>query len=202
MIEKFISQVKSRGLARTNRYEVSIPFPEFGTWGISREASTLTNLLCDSVSLPGVNIATVPHRFYGESREMPYEKGFDPITMTYYVDSGMQVKTAFDRWCAMIIDPLNRTVGYYDDYTRDIDIIVENVDGSTPMTVTLREAFPKTVGSIQMDSGSRDIMKLSVTWQYKYWISTNTPIRAVPVQSQDRQTIFTGTGYDPSYYDV
>jgi hypothetical protein len=76
----------------------------------------------------------------------------------------------------MIIDPNTRTIGYYKDYTRDINIHIETVDGERAMTVTLFEAYPKTVGSIQMDASARDIIRLNVTWQYKYWTSYNTGV--------------------------
>jgi hypothetical protein len=206
MIDKFISQIKTRGLARTNRYRVDIPFPMGGMWGVDRDSAEVTTLLCDSVQIPGVNIATIPSRFYGEVREMPYEKAFDAVTMTFFVDSNMQVKTAFDRWMASIVDPLNRTIGYYSDYTRDLEVHVENVDGSTPMTIKLFEAYPKTVGSVQLDSASRDVMKLSVTWQYRYWLSNSNfgtalarppkPLQAA--SAQDPAGISTGTAYDPT----
>jgi hypothetical protein len=195
MISNFITEVKRRGLARTNRYTVHIPFPISGQWAVGRDTAEITNLLCDSVSLPGINIATTPQRFYGEIRELPYEKAFDPVTMTFYVDSQMDVKTAFDKWMALIIDPFNRTIGYYEDYVRDIEIRVENIDGSQPIMIKLFEAYPKTVGSIQLDSGNKDVMKLSVTWQYKYWISTQLGSPAIPTRTQDGQSVITGGGY-------
>lgn len=195
MISNFITEVKNRGLARSNRYTVHIPFPISGEWAIDRDTAQVTSLLCDSVSLPGINVATTPQRFYGEVRELPYEKAFDPVTMTFYVDSKMQVKTAFDRWMAIIVHPTNRTIGYYEDYVRDIEIRVENVDGSQPMMVKLFEAYPKTVGTIQLDAGNKEVMKLSVTWQYKYWYSTQIDTSSIPMRIQDGQSNITGGGY-------
>ena len=39
-------------------------------------------------------------------------------------------------------------------------------------SVALYECYPKTIGSIQMDQASKDVMKLSVGMQYKYWSVT------------------------------
>lgn len=173
MIQDFIAEVRTRGLARTNRYEVNIPFPSNNEWNTTSENAQLTNLFCESVQVPGLNISTQPTRIYGEAREMPYERTFEPIQMMFYVDAAMQVKTAFDRWLAMIIHPQTRTIGYYNDYVRDITINILTVDDETPMTIKLFEAYPKMVGSVQMSHESKDVFKLPVTFQYKYWQSMN-----------------------------
>ena len=172
MIDKFIAEVRTRGLARTNRYEVQIPFPG-GAWGTDIEVGQLTSLLCESVSIPGLNIATQPHLTYGESREMPYNRNFEPVQMTFYVDAGMQVKTAFDRWLATIIHPQTRTVNYYENYAKDILIHVITVDEQRAMSIKLFEAYPKTISAIQMSQESKDIMKLQVTFQFKNWLTEN-----------------------------
>ena len=197
-IATFISEVRTRGLARTNRYQLEIPFPSNT---VDRDSSYITNLLCESVQIPGLNIATTPVRVFGEAREMPYEKTYEPITTTFYVDSTMKVKTAFDNWTSLIINPQTRTLGYYKDYIRDITIHVNTVDDMKAMTIVVSEAYPKTVSAIQLDSNAKEIMKLSVTWQYKYWTSTNnnvTPAQSIPPTyyrgDADVQGILTGRG--------
>lgn len=196
MIEKFISEVRTRGLARTNRYEVVIPFPN-----TDRDGSRLASLFCETASLPGYNIATTPARVYGESREMPYERVFDPITLTFYVDSGMLVKEAFERWMSLVIDPDSRAIQYYDTYVRPITIYVDNVDDTSPYALTLHECYPKTMQSIQLQADGKEVMKLSVTIQYHYWtsetmlIEPTTPSLAPMTSIEDPYFIDTGTGF-------
>lgn len=206
MLDTFISTIKRTGLARTNRYTISIPFPIFGEkgvgqYGIQGSSGQTINLLCDSVQIPGMNISTDPARIFGEDREMPYERTYEPFTTTFYVDSNLQVKTAFDNWMSMIIDPKTRTIGYYRDYVKDIKIHVENVDDSRPLTITVFEAYPKSVMGIQMSYSLNNVMSLSVTWQYRYWKSENlTSVQAPskrPIYFQaesDPQGIFTKNG--------
>ncbi len=222
MISNFISQVKTRGLARINRYEVLVPFP---TAAASQPTIEVANLFCDSVTLPGVNISTNPSRIFGEARELPYEKIFDPVTFTFYVDSDMSIRHAFDRWMALIIDPVNRTVGYYKDYTRDIAIYVKTVENSSPYKIMLYEAYPKNISSVTLDTNGREVMKMTVTMQYKYWYSyamdaraTGTPGNTVGSQStansrsvasvvagfmgEDQPQVTTGASIpDEVYYD-
>lgn len=206
MITQFISQVKTRGLARTNRYDVVIPFPVSTTTSF-RGAAEVATLFCDQATLPGINISTTPHRIFGEVREMPYEKIYDPVTFSFYVDAELKIRTAFDKWMALIVDPFTRTLGYYNEYVRDIDIYVRNVDDSVPYKITLFEAYPKTVNSITLDAGGKEVMKMTVTMQYKYWYSYNIPISQASMSSslrtvagstapaQDPRNTVTGSGY-------
>jgi len=207
-IQKFTSQVKSLGLARTNRYEAVIPFP---TTAANRDVVEVANLFCDTISLPGINIATTTQRFYGETREMPYERDFEPVTLSFYVDSSMKIRTAFDRWMNMIVDPETRAIGYYNDYVRDMDIYVKTVSDESPFRIRLYEVFPKTIQTIQLDTSSRDIMKLQVTLQYKYWKSFNMNVQGAmnsgslqsfPRSSYDPLSFITGTGTPYGVFDV
>lgn len=197
MIQDFISQVKTKGLARTNRYEVVIAFPN----AVDQDTRSIANLFCDAVTLPGANIATQPMRIFGESREMPYEKSYDPVTMSFYVDSDMRIKKAFESWMGLIHNTNTRTLGYYENYIRPVEIYVNSVDGSTPYMLTLYEAYPKTLNSIQLDTAGREIMKMTVTMQYKYWRSKTVDIlnaqEDIPSIDGDRLNISTNTG-DPS----
>lgn len=210
----FTSEVKTRGLARTNKYEVVIPFPDPTT------NTRLISLFCDSTSLPGITVATTPHRFYGEVREMPYERMFEPVTMTFYVDAAMTVKAAFDKWNFSIVDQQTRSVNYYENYVKPI-YIYSHTDGykptlgrgstvgevgpnagqvveESPCVITLHEAYPKVVGPIQLDAANKDIMKVSVTFQYRYWTSTQVGLPQNNNPEQDPFDVITGTGFNNS----
>lgn len=214
MITKFISEIKSRGLARTNSFEVTMSMP-----GSSSSGDRLISLFCDATNLPGLNIATTPSRSYGEERQLPYEPTYDPVTLSFYVDADMEVKMAFERWMGSIVNPNTREIMYYNDFVREVKIKMINRDYesilqseqlsdrvfeevASPYEVTLYEAYPKSIGSIQLDSNSRDVMKINVTMQYKYWRSSGSPRLSVNQASfgsnspmQDSAGINTGQGY-------
>lgn len=182
MIKNFITEVKNRGLARSNRFRVFIPFP-----GVHEQTQKLTQLFCDNITLPGMNIATTPHRISGEAREYPYERTFDNLQMSFYVDTDFDVRAAFERWIHSIVDQQTRSIAYYKTYVKDIKIFVDTIetaegagmvprDGGvsvpSPYVIDVFEAYPKSVQSMQLDAGSRDVMKLNVIMQYKYWKSS------------------------------
>jgi hypothetical protein len=229
-INKFISAVKAKGLARTNRYQVEFMVP-----GGNSDDTQLALLFCESTSLPGINIATQAHRVFGENRELPYERMYDPITLSFYVDADLKVKKLFDMWMSKIVNPTRRTFSYYNDYVTDMTIksvamggkltetseavavsawtengidqfqpIIHkkavNEEDVTPYVVTLHECYPKTISSIQLDAAGRDIMKLSVTFQYKWWDTADMKLvnnKSVPLPAtgqSDPQGVTTGTG--------
>lgn len=168
MIKDFIAQVKKDGIARNNRYSVIFTPPS------SVNPSALKNVLlfCDQIQLPGVNYSTVQNRTFGEFRETPYEKLFDAVNMSFYVDTNLKVKYMFDEWINSIQNPDTRLFKYYNEYTTNMSIEVLDLQDKTRYEVALYECYPKNIGSIQMDNSSKDVMKIQVTMQYKYWKST------------------------------
>ena len=168
-LNDFIGQVKGEGLMHTNRFAISMNLP--GTIGSVDKQKVL--LFCDSVTLPGVTISTTPAFTYGEAREMPYEKLFSPATFTFFVDNSMQVKKVFDKWQGLVIDPTTRHTNYYRNYITDIQIDIFDVYSNARYRVTLHEAYCKDIAQVQMDYANKDLMKLPVTIQYKYWTATD-----------------------------
>jgi hypothetical protein len=195
----FINQVKSKGLARSNRYEVVVPFPNaVRIAGVQQ----LANLFCEHVDLPGLSVASTPLRTFGETREVPYEKIYDNINLSFYVDADMNIKDAFEKWINIIFDPQSRTFGYYREYVRDIDVYVVSIQNNQPSyKVTLFEAYPKTLSPISLDTGNSDVMKMNVTIQYKYALSYGfresqySPSLLTSAPFQDRPNVTTGRGF-------
>ena len=172
LINDFIAQIKQGGLARSNRYIVDFRPPVSGDDDTKRKLV----LFCDQVQIPGQNYSTVQNRTFGEFREVPYERIYDNITLSFYVDTDMNVKKIFDKWMDKISDPTTRTYGYYKDYTVDMTIEVQDLTDQTRYRVNLFECYPKTVSTIQLDYNSKDVMKLQVAMQYKYWTSDATAV--------------------------
>lgn len=208
-LNSFISEVKTKGLARTNRYEVYLP----AALGGSTDLQT-ARVFCDAIQIPGLNIATTQQRIYGEQRELPYERMVDPLNMSFYVDSEMRVKKMFDMWINSVINPLTKVTNYYNNYVHDITINVLPVDENSPSySVTLREAYPKSVSPIQMDAASREVMKVNVTLMYKYFVvegldvgsatsAVQNTMAAITIGRQDPESILTSAGYGPTALDM
>jgi len=167
-VKNFISEIKSQGLARTNRFAVLFTPPA----NVNPANLRKTLLFCDQAVLPGVNFSTIQNRSYGEVREVPYEKLFDTAQLTFHVDKEMQVKSMFDAWIGSIQNPITRTFEYYNNYVTNMQIEVQDLQEKTRYEMTLYECYPKTISAISLDNAAKDTMKLTVTFQYKYWTSS------------------------------
>jgi hypothetical protein len=172
MLQEFIASIKGAGLARNNRYIVNMRIP--AKTHIATSSLRTTMLYCEQVQLPGVNYSTTQNRTFGEFRETPYEKLYDICNMSFYVDTDMYIKFLFDRWMQTIQDPDNRCFNYYNEYTTDMEIQVQNLEDKVKYKVKLFECYPKSVSSVQMDYSNKDVMKLSVAMQYKYFTTSLT----------------------------
>ena len=177
-ISDFVTQIGKSGLARSNRYSVEMVLPA-STYGDNDYRKML--LLCESIQLPGLNLNTTQIRTFGEIREMPYEFNFDPVQFNFYVDGDMVIKGIFDQWIQSVQKGNTRNFNYYKNYIADtIKIKVEDLKDDVKYIVTLYECYPKTVGAVQMGYDQKDIMKLNVTMQYKFWrsqvISRSEPV--------------------------
>ena len=176
-LNDFIATTKL-GLARTNRYLVNISVPNCIDKETSAQGVNLKtiHMFCDQLQLPGLTVNTTPIKTFGELREMPYEFNFDPIQMNFFIDRNMVVKTFFDRWIQGIQNGESRTFRYYSEYiSPQITIDVQDVNDGIRYQVILFEAFPKNISAVQMGYDQKDIMKISVTMNYKYWRSDNFP---------------------------
>lgn len=159
-LQDFIAKVKTTGYMIPSRYSVIFPNAAHGE---------LLAMYCDQFQLPGLNINTSPSLTYGETREMPYTRLYDNINMSFYVDHDMKVKKYFDEWMASIQNPMDRTFSYYNSYIHDVQIDVEDLENNVKYSMILHECYPKTIGAIQLDYAAKDLMKISVTFAYKYW---------------------------------
>jgi hypothetical protein len=166
-LNDFISQVK-QGMAKPNHFLVQLNLPPALT-NIQSVNMDKVILFCDQAQLPGISFGTNQVRSYGEFREVPYEKLYEGVNLSFYVDANMTVKLLFDEWIALIQNPVTRDFNFPQRYITDsISIIVENSQGESVYKCTLHECYPKAVAPIQLDYSAKDVMKMNVAMTYKY----------------------------------
>jgi hypothetical protein len=170
-LDQFISTVKN-GMQLAYNFDVQFTGPA------AAEARDLS-LLCEEVTVPGMSLATNPVFTYGEPREVVYNRVFEPANFTFLVDINSTALTFFRSWIDKIIDPNTKLVSYYNDYIGTVAIKhldngrLRSAGDNTPKTevyeVVLQEAFPKSIQSYTLSNNTKDILRFSVTMNYKYW---------------------------------
>ena len=208
MLNEFISKVKSTGLAKTNRYRVTIATPALMTGFMN--SGRLITLFCESTSLPGQVISTTEQRIMGETREFPYSKFYDNITLSFYIDNNFEVKGFFDNWLNSVSNTQNKITSYYKDYiapTVLIEVLPMDSEVST-YSITLHEAYPKGISPIQLSADSRDIAKIGVSLNYKYYTTSHvasTKYQTIDITNdatQDLQSLITASGFKETLLEV
>ena len=169
-------RTKIGGFAKGNRYNVT--FAGLPT-GLSTAVNENLQYLCESVSLPTKGIASNAQKVYGPPREIPYGETFTEAALSFILDDRFLVKRFFDKWQEHIINPETGNVANYwtnivgtINITRLLNDATDFSGGSNKYSVELREAYPSAVGEVALGhSQGSEILKLSVTFKYRKWIS-------------------------------
>jgi len=172
-ITEFQTEIRLRGLAKPNRFEILFPTPK----GLSELTSTLrtnklVNLFCESTNLPSKTIGVKQQRIYGPAYQRPFnsEYGGEGITMTFLLDTDMDVKGFFDAWTNIIIDPFQYFVHYPDNYAVPITIFQLDEKDKVTYAITLEDAFPRSVALLDLNQSTQNqVHKLNVTFSYRRW---------------------------------
>ena len=171
-------RTKIGGFAKGNRYNVTIVPPAFLASSTIHTVPEKLQYLCESVSLPTKGIASNAHDIYGPPREIPYRETFTEAALSFILDDAFTVKRFFDDWQKNIIDPETGNVNYWNNFVATIYITrlsndaTSFADATDKYKIELREAYPSAVGEVALGhSQGTDILKLSVTFKYRKWMS-------------------------------
>ena len=136
------------------------------------------SILCESVQLPGRQIATIDYTADKQTIKVPYTVINEDVTMTFILTNDYYVKKMFDTWMSGIIDMNTYRAGYKKDFQTDIVIQQLNQDNVPVYAVRLEGAFPITVNAVNLDSNAENtVQKMSVTLSYENYVPEG------PVQS-------------------
>lgn len=178
-IDAFKTAISS-GLARPNRYSVSISFPlTFNfSWDRIVKAGIMYNngaitTMCESVDFPGIHIATVEDKLWGPIRKIPYTPIYNDINMIFMCDTKMTLRYLFDQWQDIVISR-NKKQYYYDDYVGKMTIVHLNEQNKPTYMINCYEVYPQEVVPQVLSYGEVDTyLKLNVKMVYRYWDFTD-----------------------------
>lgn len=166
-LNQFVSEVKKTGLAKQSKFGCIINMPN--CLSNSSFNYNLMSLFCDTAQIPGLSLQTATTRTYGEIREMPYDRLYENIPLSFYLDRNMRIKNFFDEWMTCIVDPNTRHQNYYDNYTTSVVIVQYDQNEKARYLVYLYEVYPKTISPLNLDYSSNAVHQLQVSLNYKYW---------------------------------
>lgn len=169
-LQKFISEVKNKGLIKQNSFELIITLP-------SKIAGKVTNnlhLKAFSANTPSFNFRTEDEELVeSDSRRKfiyDYDKG--ELNVQFYVDRKYDTVSVFNDWKNLILDQTKskvRAISYYDDYvTNNVQLRILDNKGEVVATYVFDEVFPKSFSEIQYDWNLKSTYAIfTVTFAYK-----------------------------------
>lgn len=161
-LKEFITHIKTIGLPTSSKFSVILPNM------VDSNNTETVQMLCDGIALPGSNIMTRDVRIFGEATEMPYGITYPTIMLSFIEDANNSVRKYWHNWMEMVFNKTTRTLGYYNNYAKPIDFETFDRIGTSIFNMKLQEAYPKSIDTVQMQSGNNSIVKLNVTIIYKW----------------------------------
>jgi hypothetical protein len=175
----------NEGYASPNRYEVNIFGPRGRQLG---GASQLQNpnlgnsqqslnvrdiqLRCESVTLPGINLATAQDtNIYGPTRDIVEGVTYaEEVSMTFAASSDLEERVFFERWQKNAYNPQTWNIGYYNDYVGAVEIYLLDKQDQRRYGVKLWDAFPKNINGTDLSySSQNENIKITVGMSFRYW---------------------------------
>ena len=184
---------KRGGLARTNRFNVIFTPPsqalinidlgaiigslirgDFNKNQLITDPRSLT-LLCESTSLPSRSINTKEFEYTGKFKEKRVQGFTDTdVSFSFLVTNDFYIKRMIDDWMELIVSTETNALGYKADYTCDVVIQQLNTENKIVYGAKLINAFPSSIGAMQLTSAANGESKVEVTMQYDRFVMEDT----------------------------
>lgn len=168
------------GPAKQCRFAVKI-HPVKNNQLLARGYSSLLNdmvLLCESVEFPSRGMDYVEARYYGPNIQMPTNSKYaQQADLVFICRTQSYERQMFDDWMEIINPSQTFDFNYLDQYESEIQIFqfsdYESAKDSKVMEPeyqwTLLRAYPLQVHAQPVTWTDQDILKLAVTFSYRYW---------------------------------
>jgi len=183
-MNRFMSEMRSNGIARTNLFDITIPIPrmlllEQTTDRVEKKLS----LYAETAQLPGVNIQTDNIKTFGVGpmEAMPYSIQTNDLTLTFLGDGKGYVYKFFYQWLhqivrgdsAMTVDTVSKNnlspyeVEFKDQYSVDLTLYSYNEQSQVIFEYKIYDAFPKNLPDISLSwQDQSNYMQFGVTFSY------------------------------------
>ena len=176
-LHDFLSLVKGKGLAAHNNYFVTIDIPR-GLLSKYASYGTTLSLLCAGGDFPGVTMESRDIFWQGATKPVATNVRYSDFFLFFYIEQDMKLKTFFDDWFNLIMNPISGTVGYSDDYSTNIRIYQLDKQYQPAYAIELRNAYPRQSHPLQVAYQGNSFHKLPVVFAYRYWQNINIQYNA------------------------
>lgn len=177
----FLAQVRKKGVAKRNLFNVVLPAPLMMT---GEDKELYLHLFAENLNLPGVNFATSDIRRYGHGpmEKKPFAPIFTDLNINFIADGKGDIHKYFYKWMRNIINfdnprpgttSTNRAglapfeINFKDQYRTDITIYTYNEMDDKIIEMRLYGAYPIAIADTPLNWAENDqFMSIAVTFTY------------------------------------
>lgn len=176
-VQNLTSSLEKSGVAKASHFEVQCTGPS-SLPGMERDIM----YRADTAEIPGRSLATFEHKFgnVGPVTKIPYGQVFTDMTVSFILSEDLREKQYFEIWQELMYNTGAFETGsqtnmstfrpkYYDQYVGSVVIRQYGANGSLKTIITLVDAYPIFISPISTSWGSDEIMKMNVTFAYRYY---------------------------------
>ena len=170
---KFISELKSvkHNFQLNKPFLFEVTLHPFGNPADTSVNTEMFSLLCHNANIPGVSVLTTPMKIYGTTTEIPYEKAFEPLHLSCYVDRDFKMPQLIQRM-SRFNNP-SFSPNFYDEYvipTITLTMFDVSNDATVVAIYTIHNAVLKGYNSMMLDWSARNqIQMLTMSFSYEYY---------------------------------
>lgn len=181
------------GIAKPTKYRLEMSLPKGAVGNMVNIESRAGNIRAverdlnrkDSVSIK-CHTMTIPRRGFSTFEvtqnnikfKMPYGISYEPVTFSFYADANLDTLRYFEIWQASIMNYGDNTINFFDEYTSDVSLFILDDEGNDVYNVKLIQTYPTNLAPIELAySNVNNLLNVSVTFNYRYFISGNSSQR-------------------------
>jgi len=143
--------------------------------GNFKAATEQLTYMCDAAEFPGRGFNVTETRYYGPSQAFPNNTLYNPITLSFICRNDGTERRFFDDWMEEINPTTSFHFSYPDQYYAQVEVFQLSEVGASKTTPEviyawrLHKAWPTFVAPQAVTWADQDILRMQVTFTYKYW---------------------------------
>lgn len=211
-----VKKLLGRGPASNNRFMAVFSGNNELAGDSLRLLNEYSQYFISNMTMPGSSIATgemFGDLGHGISRKYAHTRIYNEFSMTFILESGMEIYSIFETWLGTVVGRpatekggvrASHRVGYYDDYV-DPKIILKKYerDGSLSLTTEVYNAYPLNISDLSLTSSSQNgLLELTVNFAYETYTAITGGLSSESVSGDGESGTKVGSGHtDLDYSD-
>lgn len=166
----FMSEIRRRQLARSERFEVQVQFPQALQ---EREMISDCSIFCEEVQIPGMTLANKEFNVgpWTHYRNNNIQFLGNEINLTFYCDVDWMLRTHFEKWMAHCVDTTSKEVTYPAETWGQVTIASLDMKDNYRKGWVLHEVTPKVLNLIPLAASQTGIARATLIVSATYWES-------------------------------